>query len=73
MITLNEYVAAFPRTKESGNIGEMDLDGILLNSMTNVWSNQAYVQGFDCETITSKKLFICFNAWKLWKQFMKVF
>ena len=32
----------------------MKLDSILFNSMTNGWSNQAYVQGFDFETIMKK-------------------
>ena len=31
-----------------------ELDRILLNSMPNSWSNQAYVQVFDCESITFK-------------------
>ena len=39
----------------SGKIGVIDLDGIFLNSMPNIWSKQSYVQGFDCEYITFKK------------------
>ena len=32
-----------------------ELNEILLNSMTNIWSNQAYVHVFDCDYITFKK------------------
>ena len=31
------------------------INEILLNSTPNIWSRQAYVQGFDCESITFKK------------------
>ena len=31
-----------------------ELNAILLNIMPNSWSNQAYVQGFDCEPISFK-------------------
>ena len=31
-----------------------DLDEILLKSMPNRWSNQAYMQGSDCKYITLK-------------------
>ena len=31
------------------------LNGILLNSMPNSWSKQAYVKGFDWKSITLKK------------------
>ena len=37
-------------------IGVTKLNEILLNSMPNRWSKQAYVQGFDLESITSKKV-----------------
>ena len=35
--------------------GMTELNEILLNSMPNSWSKQAYVQGFDWKYITSKK------------------
>ena len=44
----------FPGSKASDNICEMELDEILFHSMPNIWIRQAYVQGFDCESITSK-------------------
>ena len=37
-------------------IGVTKLNEILLNSMPDSWSNQACVQGFDCESITLKKV-----------------
>ena len=48
-------MAALPGAKESDKIGETDLHGILLNSMTNGWIKKAYGKGFDCENITFKK------------------
>ena len=36
-------------------IGVTELNGILLNTMPNKWSNQACVQVFDCETVSFKK------------------
>ena len=39
----------------NGNIGIKELNEILSNSMPSSWSRQAYVQGFDCESITLKK------------------
>ena len=35
-------------------IGVTELNNILLNSMSNSWSKQAYVQGFDYETYSFK-------------------
>ena len=45
MIDINDYLAAFPGVKASGNIGEAELDKISLNSssITNVWIKHAYV------------------------------
>ena len=73
MIGLNECLVASPEAKESDNIGETELNKILLNSIPNERSKKAYVQGFYCETITKEKLLIFLNKWKLRKQFMKVF
>ena len=36
-------------------IGVTELNEILLNSMPNSWSMQAYAQGFDCDSISFKK------------------
>ena len=52
LVGLNEYIAAFPGANSSDNICETDLNEILLNSISNEWIKQAYVQGFGCETIT---------------------
>ena len=40
--------------KISDNICMMEINEILLNSMPNIWSKQACVQGFYCEFITFK-------------------
>ena len=48
LIDLNEYFAVLSGEKASDSICETDLDKILLNRMTKKWSNQEYVQGFDC-------------------------
>ena len=39
----------------NGKISVTKLNEILLNSIFNICSRQAYVQGFDCESITFKK------------------
>ena len=38
----------------SDKIGVTKLNEVLLNSMPNSWSNQEYVQGFDCGSILFK-------------------
>ena len=48
LIDINENLATFPGEKASDNIDGMELNEILLNSIPNGWSNQAYVQGFYC-------------------------
>ena len=55
MINLNEYLDSFPGEKLSDKIGVTELNGIFLNSMPNSWSKQAYLRGYDCESITVKK------------------
>ena len=52
MININEHLDALPVAKESEKNSETELNEIILNSMTNVLSKKAYVQGFDCEYIT---------------------
>ena len=39
----------------ANKMGVTELNGILLNSVTNSWSKQEYVQGFDCDTISFEK------------------
>ena len=55
LIDLNEYLALFPGATLTLKIGVTELNEILLNSMTNSWSNKDYVQGFDCESINFLK------------------
>ena len=52
MIDLNEYLATFPEAKASNKNSDTELNEIVLNIIPNVWSEQAYVKGFDCEYIT---------------------
>ena len=52
LIDLNEYLFAFPGAKASDKIGETELNEILLISIPNGWSKQAYMQGFYYEAIT---------------------
>ena len=51
LIDLNKYLASFPGVTITDKIGVTELSNILLNSMPNIWSKKAYVQGFDCESI----------------------
>ena len=55
LIDLNGYLVYFTGANLTDNIVVTKLNEILLNSMPNSWSKQAYVQGFDCESITFKK------------------
>ena len=55
LIDLHEYLASVLGETLTDKIGLTDLNEILLKSMPNSWSKQAYLQGFDCETITFKK------------------
>ena len=62
LIDINYYLADFSGEKSSDKTAETELNEILVNSMPNGCINQAYVQGFACETITSKILLTCLNA-----------
>ena len=52
LIDINEYLESFPRANLTDKIGVTELNEILLNSIPNSRSKQAYVQGFDCEYMT---------------------
>ena len=52
LIYLNGYLASFQGAIMDDNIGVTELNEILLHSMPNSYSKQAYVQGLDCETIS---------------------
>ena len=54
LVDINEYLAVFPRANISDKICVTKLNEFLLNNMTNSWSKQAYVQGFECEYINLK-------------------
>ena len=47
-------LAVFSRAKVSDKSYKMEVCETLLKQIPNSWSNQAYVQGFDCEYITLK-------------------
>ena len=72
LIDFNEYLASFPGEKLNDKIVLMELNENLLNSMPNICSKHAYVQGFDCESITLKRMLIFLNSWRLRSLFMKV-
>ena len=52
LIGLNDYLASFPVATMDDKMSVTDLNENLLNSMINSWLKKAYVQGFDCETIS---------------------
>ena len=54
LIDLNEYFAALLGATLIDKIGVTELDEIFLNSMPNSLHNQAYAQGYNCESITYK-------------------
>ena len=43
-------------------MGEIELSEMLLNSMPNIWSKQAYVQVFGCKSINFNKAFNMFEC-----------
>ena len=47
LIDINEYLSVLPGVKAGNNISETELNEILLSSISNGSSKQAY----DCETI----------------------
>ena len=55
LIDLNEYLASFTRATIADKIGVTELNEIILNSMPNSRSKQAYVQVCDCESISFLK------------------
>ena len=52
LIHLNDYLASLTGATMTDKIGVTELNDILLKSMPNRWSKQAYVQVFDCESIS---------------------
>ena len=54
IIEINEYLSIFSGEKASIKTFETELNEIILKSIPNGGSRQAYVQGFDCVYITLK-------------------
>ena len=55
IIDLNGYLASFPGVYFNDKIVVTKINKIPINSMSNSYSKKAYIQGFDCESITFKK------------------
>ena len=51
--------------KISDKISVTELNAISLNSMPDRWIKKAYVQGFDCKFIASKKAVNMFKGMKI--------
>ena len=69
LIYLNKYIDSFPGATMADKMGVTELNEILLNSMPNIWSKQAYLQGFDCSFFKGcKYVWTYVNRWKyLWR------
>ena len=65
LIDIYEYLASFPGATLTDKIGVTELNEILLKSMTNSWSVQVYVQGFDFCSITFKKAVNMFECMEI--------
>ena len=65
LIDINEYLDSFLGETLNDDIRETELNEIFLNSMPNGWYKQAYVQGFDCESITFKKVLNMFERMEI--------
>ena len=55
LIGFNEYLASFRGATMSYKMCVTELNTILLKSMPDIFSKQAYVQGFDCEAVSFKR------------------
>ena len=53
-IDIHEYLSFLPGAKASVNFGETEFNEILLNIFSKIWIRQAYMKGFNCESITIK-------------------
>ena len=51
LIDINGYLDALPGAKANENTSAIELNKILLKSITNGWSHEDYVHSFDCETV----------------------
>ena len=67
LIDINEYLESFPGATLNDKIRVTELKQILLNNMTNNWSKQAYIQGFDYAHITINKAVNIFEHMKIAK------
>ena len=45
LIDIDEYLSTLTGSKERDNIGNIDLNAIIENIITNGWFNQEYVHG----------------------------
>ena len=48
LIDINDYLAVFPGETANEKYCEMELNEILLNSISNILISQACMHGFDC-------------------------
>ena len=67
LIDLNEYLASFLGANLTDKIGVTKLNKILISSIPNIWSKRAYVEGFDCESITFKKAVNMFERMEIFE------
>ena len=54
MVEINKWSTVFPGVNTTDKIGEVKLNEIFLNIMSNVWSKQVYAQVFYCEILLLK-------------------
>ena len=54
MIAINDYLPVLPEEKTSDLFFVLELNEMFLNSMPNIWSKLAYVQGFYYKPINFK-------------------
>ena len=65
LIDLNENLVSFPGANLTDKIDITESNEILLNRMTKSWSKHAYVQGFDFESITFKRVVNMFERMEI--------
>ena len=65
LIDLNNNLVSFPGATLKYNISVTEIHEILLNSIPSSWYKQAYIQDFDCESITFKKAVNMFESMEI--------
>ena len=68
---INNYPTLFPGSSVSKKMATEELNKILLQSLSNEWTKQAYLQGWDLEVIIYKDTCKMFERMEIAEKFYK--